>query len=190
MGEQRKPDTDHHATFDPRGRRQGGRQRADADECLHPIGSQQRPEIIEADQLGDRTDHDRTEDGVGQLFEQRCERKGQEHKGTGDGAGPRTGGPRQLVERAAAERATDRERTRDRSGEVGDTLADHLTVGVPTLATLSGEGPSDRRRFGEPDQGDNERWKCEIAGAIPREVERQRDEAAIEFADGRSVVVG
>ena len=40
MGEQRKPDTDHHTTLDPWGRRQGGRQRADADECLHPIGSQ------------------------------------------------------------------------------------------------------------------------------------------------------
>ena len=40
MGEQRKPDTDHHTTLDPWGRRQGGRQRADADECLHPVGSQ------------------------------------------------------------------------------------------------------------------------------------------------------
>ena len=44
-------------------------------------------------------------------------------------------------------------------------------------------------RHYEPDEGDDERGDRKIAGAIPWEVERQRDEAAIEFADGRAVVV-
>ena len=101
---------------------QGCDQCADTDCSLQQVALNQSHQFAHRHEFDHCSQHDRSENRSRKVFEQRGERQRKHHERSGDRTGPSTVRAGQSVQRASAERTTDRKRTRDSRRKVRNAL--------------------------------------------------------------------
>ena len=169
--DEREPNPDHDPEQDPGQEHPGDRRQGNPE--VEPGDPRQTSKFGQVDHSEEHgVDDDRSEDGLGQLREERREQdQGQDDEEARDQRGERRPGPGGLVQRAGRQAGRYGHPLDEPRRDIGHTLGDRLLVHVDPVVVAGREGAGVAGGLGEADQDEGHRGDPDLGHVLADELE-------------------